>query len=402
MQLVFGRRPRSEFWCYVRILFISPSLPLPFGSADARWLNMVLAELGRRGHEAVCLSCTERSDEEVEAAAKQAGDDGFEFHHVPLRITLSPLARKTQSAIRPFSEFLKVPTLSDVVDRLAASADIIQVEHIFSSWISLDRPNAVTYLHHLETVDVEGLPAGGVRERLTRLQMKRATRHLLRSHRRLIVATDRLRHEALRFNPKIDVRVVPVGLDTTRYSPIDPVAQPVVGLIGLMSWSPSRTAAERLIDNIWPGVHATMPEAQLLVAGREADAHLRHLFPAGGAELLGEVPDASEFFSRLALLLYPPVKGTGMKIKVLEAMAMGIPVLSNRDGLEGLDFAGTPPVLCADTDDEFVRSAVSALSSAGMRRDLSQRGVEFVKRFGPGPSVDRLINAWQALGLGHV
>ncbi|MEZ5280694.1 MAG: glycosyltransferase family 4 protein [Acidimicrobiales bacterium] len=382
-------------------MLVTPTLPLPFGGADARWLHVVLAELARRGHDVVCLSCTEEPEGRVAQAAQLASELGYRLVHVELRLdSASKVARKLGSIRRPFGEYTRVAELRRQLDDLAQTADVVHLEHLFASRVGLGYENSLTYLHHLEVIDWECRPDLDLRLRSVRLQMQRATRQILRSSPRVLVATSRLAERVASISPGTTTQVVPIAIDTDLY-PVLPAPDGLVfGVIGSMHWYPSRSAAERVLTRLWPQIHEQMPEARLVVAGWGSDRYLGHMFPNEGAELMGEVASPEEFFASISTLLYPPERGSGFKVKVLEAMAYGRPVISNAEGLEGLGDRDRPAAVQATTDAEFVDSAVSLMGSAGERQALGAAARLAIETdYSPEPAVDRLLDAYERFGL---
>jgi glycosyltransferase involved in cell wall biosynthesis len=95
-----------------------------------------------------------------------------------------------------------------------------------------------------------------------------------------------------------------------------------------------------------------------------------------GVEIVGEVESASSFLGDLSLLLFPSPRGSGMKVKVLEALACGLPVVTSRVGAEGI--ASTEGIVVADDDEGAARAAISILSDDGERR---QRGAAALRAY---------------------
>jgi hypothetical protein len=131
--------------------------------------------------------------------------------------------------------------------------------------------------------------------------------------------------------------VAPLALDPTHYVEQAPLEQPVVGLIGTAGWPPTANAVRRLLTRVWPLVRERRPDATLMLAGAGMQAEAFGA-PAGlpGVHWRGRVPSASDFLRELGVLLYPLSAGGGVKVKVLEALALGVPVVSTREGAEGL------------------------------------------------------------------
>ncbi|MFT5531257.1 MAG: glycosyltransferase involved in cell wall biosynthesis [Candidatus Poriferisodalaceae bacterium] len=357
----------------MRILVVTPSLPLAFGTVDARWLHVVVTELARRGREVVCVSCTEESDERIAQAQTFADERGFRFRHVSLSLHEHPVARKARAFLKPFSEYERVDELTRVLDEEAPLADIVHIEHLFPSWVGAGRERTVTYLHHLEVIDWEQRTDLTNRERLTRWQVERATDAVLSISDRVIGASSRLVERALKVNPKLETGLVPVSIDPDRYEQLSLPDEPVVGLIGSMFWYPSRSAA---------------------------DEALGHLFPVAGAELLGTVDRPEDFFSRINTLLYPPALGSGCKIKVMEAMAYGRAVVSNTEGFEGLSDLPQDLLRPLDDDEALIERTVALLRDPAARAAEAAAGRELIENvFAPEPAVDRLEAAYEQLGL---
>jgi glycosyltransferase involved in cell wall biosynthesis len=174
--------------------------------------------------------------------------------------------------------------------------------------------------------------------------------------------------------------------------------EPVVGLIGSMHWLPSRRAAQRLLD-LWPRIRQKLPAARLLIAGWNSEKYLGHRFPLDNARLLGEVANPLDFFSQVGVLVYPTPRGTGVKVKVLESFAYGVPVVTNTEGFEGLDIQSGEGLI-AETDDEFVAQTVAVLGDGPRRERIRLAARRLVDRnYSPVPTIDRLLEAYEQLGL---
>lgn len=388
----------------MRIVVVTPSLPLPFGRADARWLHTILKELGRRHIDVTCISTTEENEGSVDQARALLESHGVEFRHLPLYLREHPLRRRARSLKHPFSELERVCALrAAIVAELQRGYDVLHVEHLFSSWATLDLPRSVVYLHHLEVVDWEGRRDLSVRERIVLAQMHRATRYLLRRAQRLLVASDRLADELRSYRSPAAVRTAGVALDAELYPMVPPCPAAVVGVIGSMHWYPSRSAAARVLTALWPRIHERVPDARLVVAGWNSGQALGQFFPLSGAELMGPVREPTDLFGSVAVLLYPPPKGSGMKIKVLEAMAYGVPVVSNREGLEGLEeLAHCYPrhVAHGETDEELVQQTVRLLEDPTARAEQRREGRRLIEEHHSSvPAVDRLLDGYARLGL---
>jgi glycosyltransferase involved in cell wall biosynthesis len=107
------------------------------------------------------------------------------------------------------------------------------------------------------------------------------------------------------------------------------------------------------------------PEARLLVAGRGMQ-FLRGADTGAGVEVVGEVPSAAAFLQGLGVLLFPLTRGSGMKVKTLEALASGVPVVTTPAGAEGID--ADEAVLIHEQDEHLAAATARLLADADERR----------------------------------
>jgi glycosyltransferase involved in cell wall biosynthesis len=165
-------------------------------------------------------------------------------------------------------------------------------------------------------------------------------------------------------------------------------------VIGTAAWPPTAGAITRLVERVWPLVRRRVPDARLLIAGRGMQALVTD--PGEGVEVVGEVPSSAAFLQRLSLLLYPLERGSGVKVKVLEAIASGIPVVTTAAGAEGIEAEGG--VLVEEDDARLAEAAASILTDDAERRrrgDLARSAFEL--RYAPGPATEPLVALYRRM-----
>jgi glycosyltransferase involved in cell wall biosynthesis len=135
-----------------------------------------------------------------------------------------------------------------------------------------------------------------------------------------------------------------------------------------------------------------VPDARLVVAGR-GTASLKGLAPEPGVELVGEVPSGPAFLRGLSLLLFPLERGSGMKVKVLESIASGLPVVTTPTGAEGIDAGGG---IVVESDDE--KLAAAAVEILGDEQGRRERGAAaraaFDRSYSPVPATEPLVELY--------
>lgn len=155
---------------------------------------------------------------------------------------------------------------------------------------------------------------------------------------------------------------------------------PVVVFTGRMGYRPNAVAAELLLREIWPGVRARLPRAELVVGGADAPRALRRLAAATqGARLVSPVADMRALLCTARAAAVPVDMGTGTPIKVYEALEAGCavvatPAAASRAVLDGI----AAPVRTADGVESFTRELATLLADEGAASALGERGRAFV------------------------
>ena len=383
------------------IVLVVPACPHPFGDTAAKWFDVLIRELVRRGHRVDLVCVTEESEARVEQAQRAlsavsgAGRLELSFHR--LILSRHRFRRKLSSLRRPFSEIVQADGVRQAVeDRLGRGYDVLHAEQLWSGWLIAGIPRSLLNVHHLEVIDRELDRPRSWRERKTLWQMRRATAAILRRVHNVRFFSTRLSDRARAYDTSARHWVVPFALDAEHYQPVPLTAEPIVGLIGSMHWPPSRSAAERLITRVWPRVRAQVPQARLIVAGWGADRYLDAHAGVPGLELRADIPHPREFFSRVAVMAYPPGRGSGMKIKVMEAMAYGVPVVTTAEGVEGLAVEPGVHAHVAEEDDRLADRIVELLRdrrAAQRLRDAARALI--VDRYNPQVVVDGMMQIYQ-------
>jgi glycosyltransferase involved in cell wall biosynthesis len=384
-----------------RIVLVCPAAPLPFGDTAARWFHLLARELLVRGHDVSCLTVSDEPVERLRAAeqalAAHGGAGRLRWQAFPMRTSLPTVYRKLRSAWRPFADVLYAPGVRQALAaELARGYDVLHLEQLWSGWAGLGVPRSLLNVHHLEVIDLEGSAPADLTERKTRLQIARATHRLLRDTERLRLFTPRLLDHVRRVNTAASCWVVPFALDLGLYPALPPTDAPMVGLLGSMHWPPSRSAAERLLTRIWPRVLARVPHARLLVAGWNARRHLAHLLPIPGVTLEENLASPEDFFSRVGVLAYAPGRGSGMKVKVLESMAYGVPVVTTAEGVEGMEVEDGVHCRIAEDDDVLAGHVAALVDDPRARRQLAAAGRAYVAdRHTAGPVMERMLGIYE-------
>jgi glycosyltransferase involved in cell wall biosynthesis len=378
----------------LRIVLMLLEPPLPFGNAAARWYYVALRELVRRGHRVTAFAaCSKAEDIEPARQLFPAPDYDLHCYASPAR---RGLLQKLATLGRPYSYLFSPELRRDLWSELdRGEFDVFHLEQLWSAWlVGRFAERAVLNVHYLFSIDESAEPPGGATERVLRARTAAAERALLRRFHTLSAVSPRLAECARQINPRASVFTTPLGIDAALYEfrpQLGHVAAPVVGLIGSLNWRPTRAAAVRLITRLWPEIRRQVPAARLQIVGRAARSSLAQYLAMDGLTVLEDVPDTRPHFAATTCMIYAPGVGSGMKVKLMEAFAMGTAVVTNREGAEGLAVEDGVHVGLADDDAGLIERAVRLLRDPAARERQARAARTLLEqRYGASATVDGL------------
>jgi O-antigen biosynthesis protein len=224
--------------------------------------------------------------------------------------------------------------------------------------------------HHVSMTD-------GLKARIEYLRALRYELGTLSAFDQVQVCTPANRDYLLSFRPELAPRLLPglrAGIDTGRYD-FRPRGRERMTMLFLGSWrhDPNRVAVDWFVRHVMPLILAKEPGARLVVVGSDPPPEHTYADYAGHLEMLGFVEDVREPLSRYALFVCPILSGSGVRVKLLEAFAAGIPVVSTRVGAEGL--ATRDGEFCALADDpaEFASRVLGLLRDPEAAAAMAER-----------------------------
>lgn len=149
--------------------------------------------------------------------------------------------------------------------------------------------------------------------------------------------------------------VIPIGLDTHSYYPNYKAydGKLSISFIGALDWIPNQDGLDWFLKEIWPEAKIRWPGLDFYVAGRKTPTRFKEL-NIPGVHILGEVPDAADFLNEHVIMVAPILSGSGMRVKILESMALGRVVITTSIGCEGIDGEHLDQLMIADTAEDFL------------------------------------------------
>jgi polysaccharide biosynthesis protein PslH len=150
--------------------------------------------------------------------------------------------------------------------------------------------------------------------------------------------------------------------------------------VASFGYVPNVDAALWFVQTVWPRLRIRRPQLKLLLVGRDPPASVIDLRRRPGVTVTGSVPDLAPLYAQASLALVPLRAGGGTRIKLLETLAHGVPVVATRIGAAGIPIAQTGSGWMGDDPQQFALACLSALQRAGERRRRGARGRALVRR----------------------
>jgi glycosyltransferase involved in cell wall biosynthesis len=174
----------------------------------------------------------------------------------------------------------------------------------------------------------------------------------------------------------VDIVVIPIAIDTDEVATIEREPEPTHILhIGTMYWPPNIDGVNWFIREVYRLIRQERPDVQFDVVGSRPPAEMVALNEAGlGINVTGYVADPTSYFERAALMVVPLRAGGGMRVKILNALAQGIPIVSTAMGCEGIAVTPGQDILVGDTAESFAAEVLKVLGDPALGRSLAANG----------------------------
>jgi len=377
----------------VKVLFVSPFLPYPPVAGGHRQIWTWLTRLAA-AHEVAFVGFRERETEAPNEAEVSR-------HCVETRIRLrkpTPHAHSSFAQLaRWVTEFTSEELAQDIADvSRSFRPDVVQFLHSNMAQYRRCADGAAAVVTALDIAFVAHRRRIAMTHGLERLQARLEWLRMLRHETAMfaradgVIAVSERDADVIRSVARHDrVTAVPPGVDKAQLAPRErrPEAGRVL-YVGHMEHYPNLDGLLYLYRDVWPHVRHAHPNVKLIVAGggtreelhRAAPDTLARMERDATVEIAGFIPDLEAEMDRSTAMAAPLRLGSGVRNKVIEAMAAGLPVITTRLGAEGLAVESGRQLLIADEPAPFARQLVHLLKDPHLQERLSKAGREVVAR----------------------
>ena len=144
-----------------------------------------------------------------------------------------------------------------------------------------------------------------------------------------------------------------------------------------MNWIPNQQAIEWFLDNVWDIVHEKLPNIKAYFAGRAMPQWLLNL-NREGVVIYGEVPDSARFICSKEIMIVPLLSGSGIRIKILEAMSLRKCIIATSQAAEGILYENNVNIVIANTPEEFAESIYKCVTDKEFSHNIAQNAEKLI------------------------
>lgn len=375
----------------MKILEISINVPYPPNDGGRIGVYRPAKALARRGHE-ICFVCLVQKGKQIpEEFTKE-----FMVRAMPadLRTSLGGMFLNLFSPV-PYTFSKHQPRGFEQLVLNAAEEfrpDIIHTDflHVGVFGLTAGRRAGVPVVlraHNVDSVlmarfrDAQRNPLARVYAGLQYQKLVRYEQRLLPLFDRRVAVTKVDAEMLSRIAGGVRVDAIPAGVDVEYFRPTDIQEEndKTIISVALMRWTPNIVSTHWFVEEVLPLIRAECPDAIFMIVGAEPPESIRSYHDGQKTVVTGLVDDIRPLVAKAAVFVVPTQVGSGIRIKVLEALAMGKAVVSTSIGSEGIEgLVNGENIVIADRPADFARSVIELMRNPTRRRELGRKGRELV------------------------
>lgn len=378
----------------MRILVISDISPYPLVSGDRIREYNLLRRMADQ-HEVWLATLLENPDDEAGTVHLASFCVGVEYAHSERHHPLVhvPGLLKYGLTGKPLElKFRYSAKLARKIQRLAAEIDfdiVMIINSHTAPYLEVLPPSShrksILNLENIEFAQYESIyqierkPINKIRAWINYQMMRRWEPRYAGRFDHCVTVSENDRSVLLDSNPSLKIDVIPNGVDIRQYQPLL-FQQGNVNLlfIGKMSYAPCSDAAVYFCGEILPLIRKQLENVELWIVGREPPQEVVNL-GTDRVHVTGWVEEVVPYYERSAVCVVPLRAGGGTRLKILEAMALGRPVVSSKIGCEGLDVIDGENILIAERPEEFAEKTVRLLRDDNLRKSIAENARRLVE-----------------------
>lgn len=379
----------------MKILQVTNKVPYPSNDGGAIACMNLTSGFALLGNEVTVLSMNTVKHHTELSEIPESVKDWANFHlvDVPARVSAGAAIINLFFSGKPYNAVRFISTaFSEKLEELLLENqfDIVQLEGLYVlPYISVIRnyskAKIVYRAHNIEHEIWERSAAlsKGFRKFYLRILAKRIKifeKEFINEYDLLVPITERDRIILDKIGNSRPTHVSPTGIDTKQLIPhARNLEYPSVFHIGSLEWAPNQEGLLWFVDKCWPKLHVKFPELKFYIAGRQAPEWLIRRFKVPNIVFLGEVEDAYQLMNSKAVMVVPLFSGSGMRIKIIEGMALGKPIVTTPIGTEGISTQSEKNIIIADNEKEFIDGVERLVTDKELFHSIGRNAIEYIQ-----------------------
>jgi len=375
---------------------VTPELPLPPINGLRLQVGHLAQELAVR-HEVCVLGYRWPEQEADGAGAFELRSLAAPSRALPVRALdwLGAAVQNQPAAVGPFTGHAEHEVARLVSER---RFDVAHVTSPVMARLKHSLGSVPSILAALDAWHLNLLASAAIGPRITRplrrLEARRARRFESRAlgwYERVVMVTAEDAAAVHKLNPSLPLEVIPNGVDASRFAPAAvPLAERGhIVFTGALAYPPNVAAAHFLALRILPRVRRKVADAHLTIVGRSPCRTVRALASPGVVDVVADVPEVRPWLQRAEVYACPMISGTGIKNKLLEALACGSPAVATALSCQGMSVRSEEQLLIADGEERFAEAVVRLMDDPALRARLAASARKYVLQDHNWPEVAR-------------
>lgn len=375
----------------MRILQICHKSPFPPAEGGPMAMKAVRDGLISAGHSVHTFTLSTPKFPVVEETA--AGMEAFSYCYVDTTVRIWPAFRDLcLNRSYHISRFYHNKTSEQLLQLLRKSEfDAILIESIFMMpYFRLIRENfsgpVILRAHNIEHLIWQRI-AENESNILKKRYLKTLSRQLKRFELNCFLQADAIatisevdEDIVRRMVPAAEVKTIPFAISGNDILFAKKQFTVTFGHIGSMDWTPNSEGIDWFLNDAWPVIHKKHPEAIFRLAGRNMPQRFFNL-EKSGIMTVGEVDNAAAFMQQLDLMIVPLLSGSGVRIKIAEALSLGVPVMTTAVGAEGLHVKNGHDIFICTSTDQIINGIDQIIENPGLLKSIADEGLKTIKAF---------------------
>ena len=378
----------------MKILQVTNKVPYPAKDGGAIACMNLTRGFSLLGHQVTILAMNTVKHHvnlgEIPETVKELAD--FRLVNVSARISFIPalinllFSRKPYNAVRFISK-----TFSRELEKILKEKefDVVQLEGLYvCPYIPVIRKNTsakIVYRSHNIEHEIwtrSAILAKGfekwylknLSQRIRRFEIQQ-----LNSYDLIVPITQRDGNILNKLGNKKPGHISQTGIDSSMLIPnAKNLEHPSLFHIGSLDWSPNQEGLIWFFENCWNDIHAKYPDLNFYVAGRNAPVWFQRKIGMPNVIYKGEVADAYEFINSKSIMIVPLFSGSGMRIKIIEGMALGKPIITTVIGTEGISTTSGKNIILAEDAPGFTEAISKLIEDRQYFDEISKNAIEYI------------------------